>query len=135
MGIDALEDAFAEWRSGKKQVRERFPEALLARARRATREHGVAAVVRVTGVKRARLLRTARSQPRVRGARSTLARATAPVATFSRLDLSAPSAPSVSRPRPIAEVEMGSGVTLRVFEQTAEMLGLLTAVCGFGGGR
>jgi hypothetical protein len=40
-----------------------------------------------------------------------------------------------SRLRPIAEVETGSGVTLRVFEQTAEMVGLLTAVCGLGGGR
>jgi hypothetical protein len=54
------------------------------------------------------------------------------VPTFSRLELSAP---SVSSPRPIAEVEMGTGVTLRVFEQTPEMMGLLSAVVGFGGVR
>jgi hypothetical protein len=56
------------------------------------------------------------------------------VPTYSRLELSAP-APSAARGRPIAEVEMGSGVTLRVFEQTPEMMGLVSAVCGFGGQR
>ena len=136
MQMDALaelEYAFAEWRSGKKHARERMPEELLARARRATREHGVTAVVRVTRVERARLFRTARSQAKAPGAGSTMPRSTPTlVPTFSRLDLSAPWA---SRPRPIAEVETGSGVTLRVFEQTAEMVGLLTAVCGLGGGR
>jgi len=136
MRIDALDElgcAFAEWRRGKKHVRERMPEELLARARRATREHGVTAVVRVSGVERARLFRTARSQAKAPGAASTMPRSTPTlVPTFSRLDLSAPSA---SGPHPIAEVETGWGVTLRVFEQTAEMVGLLTAVCGLGGGR
>ena len=37
--------------------------------------------------------------------------------------------------RPIAEVETGSGVTFRVFEQTPELMGLLSAVCGQGGIR
>jgi hypothetical protein len=130
-GLDDLEYAFAEWRRRKKHAREPMPEELLARARRASREHGVRAVVRVSGVERARLFRTARPQAKAPGAASTMARLTS-VATFSRLDLSAPAA---SRLRPIAEVETGSGVTLRVFEQTAEMVGLLTAVCGLGGGR
>ena len=131
--LDELEYAFAEWRRRKKHVRERMPEELLAHARRATREHGVTAVVRVSGVERARLFRTARSQPKAPGVASTMPRLTPrSVPTFSLLDLSAPSA---SRLRPIAEVETGSGVTLRVFEQTAEMVGLLTAVCGLGGGR
>jgi hypothetical protein len=129
--LDELEYAFAEWRKGKKHAREAMPEELLARARRTTRGHGVAAVVRVTGVERARLFRTARSQEKVAGAASTMPRSMS-VPAFSRLDLSAPSA---SWPRPIAEVETGSGVTLRVFEQTAEMVGLLTAVCGLGGGQ
>jgi len=131
--LDELEHAFAEWRRGKKHVREPMPEELLTRARRATRKHGVPAVVRVTRVKRYRLLRTARSQAKAAGAASTKPRsAPTSVAAFSRLDVSAPWA---SRPRPIAEVETGSGVTLRVFEPTAEMVGLLTAVCGLGGGR
>jgi hypothetical protein len=131
--LDELEYAFAEWRRGKKHVRERMPEELVARARRATREHGVTAVVRVSGVERARLFRAARLRPKAPGVASTMPRLTGTsVPTFSRLDLSAPSA---SRFRPIAEVETGLGVTLRVFEQTAEMVGLLTAVCGLGGGR
>jgi hypothetical protein len=93
----------------------------------------VTAVTRMTGVRGYRLSRTARSQVKAPGAASTMPRSAATsVPTFSRLDLSAPWA---SRPRPIAEVETGSGVTLRVFEQTAEMMGLLTAVCGLGGGR
>jgi hypothetical protein len=45
------------------------------------------------------------------------------------------SAPTTARLRPIAEVETGSGVTLRLFEQTPELMGLLSAVCGFGGAR
>jgi hypothetical protein len=41
--------------------------------------------------------------------------------------------PAPARPRPIAEVETRSGMTLRVFEPTPEMMGLLTAACGIGG--
>lgn len=132
-GLDELEKAFAAWRRRKKHAREPIPEELRARARRAVREHGATAVVRVTRVERARLFRGARPQTKAPGAASPmLSSATMSVPTFSRLDLSAP--PS-SRPRPIAEVETGSGVTLRVFEPTAEMVGLLRAVCGLGGGR
>ena len=135
--LDGLERAFAEWRKGKRHVRAGLPEELLARAQRATREHGVAAVVGVTGVKRTRLFRKGRAQAKASGAARTmpqLAPTSAPtsVSPFSRLELSGPWAP---RPHPIAEVQTGSGVTLRVFEQTAEMVGLLTAVCGLGGGR
>jgi len=55
------------------------------------------------------------------------------VAAFTRVELSAPGAPST--PRLIAEVETGSGVTLRLFEPTPELMGLLSAVCGLGGVR
>ena len=86
-------------------------------------------MVGVTRVERSRLFRT--GPGREKGALATRAkhkgvRGSTP--TFSRLTLSARSAPS---PRPIAEVE-GSCVTLRVFEQTPEMLKLLSAACGFG---
>jgi hypothetical protein len=123
--LDELESAFALWRRAKKHAREPVPRELLARARRAAKKHGVRAVVRVTRVERARLCR---ARPAVskkpRGApRSTPA--------FSRLELSAP---GKAGPRPIAEVET-SGVTLRVFEQTPEMMGLLSAACGLGGVR
>lgn len=133
-GLDELERAFAAWRRRKKHPREPIPDELRVRARRAVREHGATAVVRVTRVERSRLLRDARSQTKAPGGAASPmpCSATMSAPTFSRLDLIAPSS---SRPRPIAEVETGSGVTLRVFEQTAEMVGLLTAVCGLGGGR
>jgi hypothetical protein len=120
-------------RSRKKYAREAMPEELLARARRAAKEHGVPAVARATRVERARLFR--KSPARKKAPRAMRKAPKGPqeaVPTFSRLELSAP---SVSRPCPIAEVETGSGVTLRVFEQTPEMVGLLSAVFGLGGAR
>lgn len=135
MKVDSLEElrsAFAEWRRSKRHAREPMPEALRARARRATQEHGVPAVVQVTRVERARLFRGAPARTKAQTATSTGAGEPRSVPAFSRLELSAPSAPS---PRPIAEIKTGSGVTLRVFEQTPELLGLLSAVCGFGGER
>ena len=131
--LDELKAAFAAWRRSKKHAREPMPEDLRIRARRATKKHGVTAVVRVTRVERARLFRTTPARTKPNGATSAKPKDVAgSVPTFSRLELGAPSAPSL---RPIAEVETGSGATLRVFEQTPEMLGLLSAVCGFGGGR
>lgn len=131
--LDELKSAFAEWRSRKKHAREAMPEKLVARARRTAKKHGVAAVVRVTRVERARLFRNRPAQMKAHGAMSTTPKAPPEsVPTFSRLELSAP---SVSSSRPIVEVETGSGVTLRVFEQTPEMMGLLSVVCGFGGAR
>lgn len=136
MKVDSLAElrsAFAAWRGSKRHVREAMPEGLVARARRATQRHGVTAVVRVTRVERARLFRTTRARTKTQEATRTKAKdVPGSVPAFSRLELGAPSAPS---PRPVAEVETRSGVTLRVFEQTPEMMGLLSAVCGFGGGR
>ena len=128
--LDELRSAFAEWRRRKRHAREPMPEELLARARRATAKHGVTAVVGVTRVERARLFR---SRPAGRKARGEKTKGESrSVATFSRLELSAPPAPS---PCPIAEVETGSGVRLRMFEQTPELMGLLSAVCGLGGAQ
>jgi len=132
MKVDSLKDlesAFATWRRTKKHAREQTPEELLARARRATKSHGVKAVVRVTRVERSRLFR------RVPGGRSGDASKKPgkqnAASGFSRLDLSAPLEPRV---RPLAEVETRTGVRLRVFEETPEMLRLLSAACGFGFG-
>lgn len=133
--LDELKSAFAEWRKGKKHAREPVPEELRARARRASAKHGVKAVVRVTRVECARLFRTLRPRLKAEGAASMKAKGVpGAVPAFSRLELSAPTAASLS-PRPIAEVETGSGLRLRVFEQTPEMMGLLSAVCGLGGRR
>ena len=134
MQVDSLEElkrAFAEWRSNKKHAREPMPEQLLARARQATKAHGVTEVVRATRVDRSRLFRARRTkeQPARRTEPQEVPKS---VPVYSRLELSAPSAPSR---RPIAEVATGSGVTLRVFELTPEMMGLLSAMCGIGGVR
>jgi hypothetical protein len=129
--LDELKSAFEEWRRRKRHVRESMPQQLLARAHRATKKHGVKAVVGVTRVERARLFRTRPARAKAPGAGGKKPKGVPGLATFSRLEVSAPSAP---KPRPVAEVET-SGVTLRVFEQTPEMMGLLSAVCGFGGVR
>jgi hypothetical protein len=130
--LDELKSAFAEWRRSKKYAREPIPEELRARARRATEKHGVTAVVGVTQVERARLFRNKTTPARPREAMAKRTEVLVP--TFSRLELSARSAPSPN-PRPIVEVETGRGLTLRLFEQTPELLGLLSAVCGVGGVR
>ena len=130
--LDELKSAFEAWRRSKRHVRESMPQQLLARAHRATKKHGVRAVVRVTRVERARLFRSRPARVKAPGERSTKPKdVPGSVPAFSRLEVRAPSAPE---PRPVAEVET-SGVTLRVFEQTPEMMGLLSAVCGFGGVR
>lgn len=129
--LDELRTAVEEWRRSKKHAREAMPEDLRARARRAIKRHGVRAVVGVTRVERARLLRSGGA---VRKADDEKARGgkawSAP--TFSRLEMSVP---TNARQRPIAEVETGSGVTLRLFEQTPELMRLFSAVCGLGGAR
>jgi hypothetical protein len=130
--LDELKSAFAEWRRTKKHAREAIPEELRARACRATKEHGVSAVVQVTRVERARLLRDPHARTKARASASTTPKGVPEsVPPFSRLELSGP---STTKPRPIAEVET-SGVTLRVFEPTPEMMGLLSAVVGIGGAR
>lgn len=134
MKIDSLvelKSAFEEWRRSKRHAREPMPAELLARARRTAEKHGVKAVVGVARVERARLFRRTPTHTKPLEAMTTTPREIA-VPMFSRLELSAPSAPS-PRTRPIAEVETTRGVTLRVFEQTPEMIGLLSAVCGLGG--
>lgn len=122
--LDDLESAFAEWRRTKAHAREAVPEVLLARARRATKKHGVKGVVRVTRIERSRLFRG--EPPKKRTKRGVRRRA-----TFSRLELSAPAGGD----RPVAEVETATGVKLRVFAVTPEMMRVLSAACGFGGDR
>ena len=69
--LDSLKSAFEEWRRRKRHVRESMPRELLARARLATKKHGVIAVVRVTRVERARLFRSRPARVKAPGARSS----------------------------------------------------------------
>jgi len=68
--LDELKAAFAAWRRSKKHAREPMPEELRCRAQRATKKHGVRAVVRVTRVERARLLRATPARTKPNGATS-----------------------------------------------------------------
>ena len=134
--LDELESAFAEWRRSKRHVREATPKKLLARARRAAKKHGVTAVVRVTRVERAGLFRSQAGRAKVQGAtRKGTKSAAMTVPAFSRLELGASIAPPPTSNRLIAEVETGTSVKLRVFEETPAMVALLTAAVGLGGVR
>jgi hypothetical protein len=122
--LDRLKAAFDDWRSKKRHPREAIPGALLARARRAARHHGPAAVARVTKVDRTRL-RTARAS------RHAGPPGVAQPPAFSRVELT----PPAMAVRPFAEVETATGAKLRFFAQTDELLGLLSSLCGTGGAQ
>jgi hypothetical protein len=58
------------------------------------------------------------------------ARAATP--SYSRVEVVTPAAAALS---PFAEVEMPSGIKLRLYSQTQETLGLLSSLCLAGGAR
>jgi hypothetical protein len=120
-----LNAAFEKWRSRKRHVREAVPAELLQRARAAAARHGWAAVARVTKVDRGRL-----ESARSRGGKRRVPGTGGPM--YSRLELSAPAAATA---RPFAEVEMPTGLRVRLFTDTREALGLLSSLIGAGGLR
>ena len=120
-----LKAAFEEWRSRKRDPREAVPVDLLQRARAAAGRHGPAAVARATKVGRGRL-KTGRSRGKMRQVPA------AGLPTYSRLELAAPAAATA---RPFAEVEMPTGLKVRLFTETGETLGLLSSLLGAGGPR
>jgi len=125
--LEQLRGAFGVWRAGKRHRQEKMPEELLKQALRAARKHGVARVVRVVKVDRRRL---AGGRASVRAERESQVRTpTAP--SYSRLPLMGPS----SSPPPFAELEMPSGVKLRLYSQTQEAIHLLTSMCSVGVSR
>jgi hypothetical protein len=123
--LGKLKAAFEDWRSKKRYPREAVPADLLERARAAARRHGPAAVARATKVDRGRL-KTGRRVSR-RSTKVPVVR----VPAFSRVELAA----SAATPPPFAEVEMPTGVKVRLLMQTDAALELLTTLCGAGGAR
>jgi hypothetical protein len=119
-----LKTAFERWRSRKRHVREAVPAELLQRARAAAARHGWAAVARATKVDRGRL-----ESDRRRGGKRQVPGTGVPM--YSRLELAAPAAMA----RPFAEVEMPTGLRVRLFTDTGEALGLLSSLLGAGGLR
>jgi len=129
MKVDSLSElraAFAAWRRGKRHVREAVPEGLLERARRGVEVHGVKEVVRAIRVERSRLFRR---RPEERSAPALVLPAAPVIPVFSRLELPRPSCGAA----PIAELETPAGLKLRVFADSAAMVGLLSSLCGMGG--
>ena len=129
MKVDSLSElkaAFAGWRRGKRHVREAVPEELLERARRAAEVHGVKEVVGAIRVERSRLFGRRDERPALALAMPAAAPA---IPAFSRLELPPPAAGAA----PIAELETPAGLTLRVFAESAAMVGLLARLCGMGG--
>jgi len=112
-----LKAAFEDWRSKKRYAREAVPADLLERARAAARRHGPAAVHRATKVDRGRL----KTGHKSRGGTGAPA---ACVPAFSRVELAVPAAPT----RPFAEVEMPTGLKVRLFTQTDATLELLSSL-------
>ncbi len=117
-----LRAAFAEWRSRKRHPREAVPVDLVRRACAAARRHGPAAVHRATKVDRSRLKAGGRSRHERRAPAAT-------GAAYSRVELAAP----VAAARPFAEVEMPTGLKVRLFAGTDEALELLSSLLGAGG--
>lgn len=158
MRVDSLarlESAFRDWRRRKRHVRERIPEDLLERARRAISVHGAWRVGQTTGIEHSRLTKGSRKEAKVprRATRKTGAAtseavplpaksATQPmpaatrsnaakgVPAYTRLALPAPSSA-----RPVAEVETTAGTKLRIFEVTPETVQLVSTLCQAGGAR
>ena len=102
-----------------------MPEGLIIRARRAAQVHGVSSVVAATKLARRHLPVSSRCT----GKRRIVPVKKVPA--FSRIELTAP--PRTNQP--VAEVEMPSGMKLRIFAVTAETTGLLSALCGVAGAR
>ena len=119
-----LKAAFDDWRSKKRYAREAVPAALLEWARAAARRHGPAAVHRATKVDQGRL-KTGH------GSRGRTEAPTARLPAFSRVELAAPAVAV----QPFAELETTTGVSLRLFTPTDQVLGLLFSLCGVGGER
>ena len=116
--LAGLSAAFEEWRSKKRHPREAMPADLLARARRAARRHGPMAVSRVTKVDRSRLKAADGVGKTKRGRRAP---------GYSRLELATPAVA-----HPFAEVELPTGLKVRLFTQSSEALELLSSLCGAG---
>jgi hypothetical protein len=123
--LEQLRTAFGEWRTEKRHAREKMPEELLKRARRTAETYGVNRVARALKVEKRRL----EDSKTVAGGKG----GTGPAATpsYSRVELVG----SAISPRPFAELELPSGIKLRLYSGAQETMELLSSVCGTGGGR
>ena len=122
--LEQLSTAFGRWRAERRHEREKTPEQLVRRARRAAGKYGLAKVSRAVKLDRRRL---EGAEPTRRG------REVDPVVTpsYSRVELVGAAGSS----RPFAELELPSGIKLRLYSHAPETMSLLSSVCGSGVGR
>ena len=123
--LEQLSVAFGRWRAERRHAREKTPERLVMRARRAAQTYGLARVSRAVKLDRRRL---EGAEPTREGRRAD------PVAVtpaYSRVELVGATHAS----RPFAELELPSGIKLRLYAAAPETMNLLSSVCGSGVGR
>lgn len=123
--LEELKGAFGRWRSGKRHAREATPEPLLTRARRAAERYGVVQVSRAVGVDRRRL-----EDAKLAGKMAQVKPGATPA--YSRVEVSGG---GMGLWRPFAELELPRGVKVRLYANGPETMGLLSSVCGAGGGQ
>jgi hypothetical protein len=119
--LEQLSVAFGRWRAERRHAREKTPERLVMRARRAAQTFGLARVSRAVKVDRRRL----------EGAEPARADPVAATPAYSRVELVG----ATSSSRPFAELELPSGIKLRLYAPAPETMSLLSSVCGSGVGR
>lgn len=119
--LEQLSVAFGRWRAERRHAREKTPERLVMRARRAAQTFGLARVSRAVKVDRRRL----------EGAEPARVDPVAVTPAYSRVEL----AGATSSSRPFAELELPSGIKLRLYAPAPETMSLLSSVCGSGVGR
>jgi hypothetical protein len=120
--LKQLSVAFERWRAKRRHAREKTPERLVMRARRAAQTYGLARVSRAVKLDRRRL---DGAEPGQKGRR---ANSVAAPPAYSRVELVGATATS----RPFAELELPTGIKLRLFAPAPETMSLLSAVCSSG---
>lgn len=115
MTVETLEElkfSFQSWRQKKQYRSQAIPEALLEQARAAVSKHGLAEVVRATG------LAWNRISPK------KLNNSLRELPSYTRIEMSAP-----ENAGPLAEVESVSGHKLRIFSMGSGINELVSSFC------
>lgn len=123
--LEQLGAAFGRWRAERSHAREKTPEQLVRRARRAAQTYGLAQVSRAVKLDRRRL---EGGEP---AGESRRADPVVVTPAYSRMELVG----AASASRPFAELELPSGIKLRLYSYAPETMTLLSTVCGSGVGR
>jgi hypothetical protein len=143
-----IRTAVDQWRKAKRYKTEPVPEDILRRARAAVVKHGLAKVVKETGIayeviRRKAAMRATRVRKKSHQIRRTSGREgrsgvdSSSVPSFSRVEISSPQA--VRAVNPVMEVETATGLKVRVFSLTPETAEFISALSqgsiGAGGGQ